>query len=273
MNYNFSTTELLKWYQDAGVDETISDEAASKFAALDIPETAKENQILTPVIEKKVILPKTETFAATTESAIKTATELANSANNLSELETALKNFNGCGLKLTASNTVFGGGNPKSQIMLIGEAPGKEEDRTGIPFVGQSGRLLDKMLASIGLDRDKCYISNVIPWRPPGNRTPTHIEVGLCLPFIQRHIELISPKIIVLLGGSSASALLAKNESVSNLRNKWHEYETPSLKSPIATLVTFHPAYLLRSPLEKRKSWQDLVNIAKKIEELNNSNI
>lgn len=271
--HNFSTTELLKWYIDAGVDETISDNAKPKFEVIKNIEIPKETiKISTPVI-KKTEDKSSDIYSVSTKNTIKNAVELSNSAKTLAELEEAVKNFEGCLLKTTASNTVFGGGNPKSKVMLIGEAPGREEDRLGIPFVGQSGQLLDKMLESINLNRDKCYISNILPWRPPGNRTPTHFEIGICLPFIQRHIEIINPQIILLLGGTAASTLLAKNESVSRLRNKWHEYETPELKSPIASLVTFHPAYLLRSPLEKQKVWQDLINVAKKIEELNKTNI
>ena len=145
--------------------------------------------------------------------------------------------------------------------MVVGEAPGADEDRLGVPFVGVSGQLLDRAFAAIGLDRTKIYISNILPWRPPGNRQPTPHETALCLPFIERHIELVSPEILILVGGTAAKTLLKTNEGIVKLRGKWHAYLSPELKKPIKTLATFHPAYLMRSPGQKRFVWLDLLSV------------
>ena len=188
---------------------------------------------------------------------------------SLQDLKIALNSFNACSLKTTAMNTVFGDGNPESKIMLIGEAPGADEDRMGIPFVGLSGKLLDKMLASIALSREKnVYISNIIPWRPPGNRTPTPTEVALCLPFIRKHIELINPKILLLLGGSAASALLNTSDAVSRMSGRWFEYSIPETNKKIDALVTFHPAFLLRSASQKKLAWKDMIMLKQKLADL-----
>ena len=175
-----------------------------------------------------------------------------NKIKDLSELEIAIKNFNGCNLKNSAKNTVFADGNPNAKVMFIGEAPGKDEDIKGIPFVGLAGQLLDKMLFSIKLDRSKVYITNIIPWRPPGNRQPTTQEMLLCVPFIQKHIELVRPKILVLLGGTATKALLLLDEGIMKSRGKWHKYSSYGLANPILTRAIFHPAVLLRSPSYKK---------------------
>lgn len=149
--------------------------------------------------------------------------------------------------------------------MCIGEAPGQEEDRQGLPFVGPSGKLLDRMLASIGLDRSSAYITNVLPWRPPANRKPTQDEVATCLPFVSRHIELVDPQVLILFGGAAASALLARHEGINRLRGRWFEYSSPGLPRPIPALATFHPAYLLRTPEAKRGAWRDLLMARRKL--------
>ncbi|MFM8990032.1 MAG: uracil-DNA glycosylase, partial [Alphaproteobacteria bacterium] len=170
-----------------------------------------------------------------------------------------------CSLKVTATSTVFSDGVPGSRVMLVGEAPGADEDRQGRPFVGVSGQLLDRMLGWIGLDRaSNVYIANVIYWRPPGNRPPTTAEVAACLPFIQRQIELASPEILVLLGASAAQALLGTTGGIGRLRGRWHDFQLPSGRS-LQTIATFHPAYLLRSPGQKRESWRDLLTIKNKL--------
>jgi DNA polymerase len=174
--------------------------------------------------------------------------------------------FEGCALKQTATNLVFADGNPDSGLMLIGEAPGADEDRLGLPFVGVSGRLLDRMLAAIGRDRTGTYITNILPWRPPGNRQPTPAEMAMCLPFVQRHVELVRPRIIVLIGGTSAKTLLGTAEGIMRLRGRWFDYRSPGLARPIPALATFHPAYLLRSPAQKREAWRDFLALKKKIE-------
>ena len=188
-----------------------------------------------------------------------------NKIKDLSELEIAIKNFNGCNLKNSAKNTVFADGNPNAKVMFIGEAPGKDEDIKGLPFVGLAGQLLDKMLFSIKLDRSEVYITNIIPWRPPGNRQPTTQEMLLCVPFIQKHIELVRPKILVLLGGTATKALLLLDEGIMKSRGKWHKYSSYGLANPILTRAIFHPAFLLRSPSYKKLAWEDLKEIEKKL--------
>ncbi len=188
-----------------------------------------------------------------------------NKIKDLSELEIVIKNFNGCNLKNSAKNTVFADGNPNAKVMFIGEAPGKDEDIKGIPFVGLAGQLLDKMLFSIKLDRSEVYITNIIPWRPPGNRQPTTQEMLLCVPFIQKHIELVRPKILVLLGGTATKALLLLDEGIMKSRGKWHKYSSYGLANPILTRAIFHPAFLLRSPSYKKLAWEDLKEIEKKL--------
>ncbi len=175
---------------------------------------------------------------------------------DLEALRQACNNFDGCGLKKTASNMVFSDGNPDADIMLIGEAPGADEDRQGKPFVGVSGQLLDRMMASIGLNRSSLYISNIILWRPPGNRTPTTEETAAFLPIMKRHIQLVAPKVIVTLGGSSTKALLGTQDGILKCRGKWHEFDHGNGTIPL--LATLHPAYLLRTPGQKALAWQDL---------------
>lgn len=177
----------------------------------------------------------------------------------LEQLAESLQQFEGCTLKYTAMNLVFADGNPKAEIMLIGEAPGEDEDRQGKPFVGASGRLLDRMLGCIGLDRTRTYITNILPWRPPGNRSPTLNEIAVCLPFVQRHIEIVQPTVLVFLGGTAAKTMLGTNSGITRLRGRWHEYRSGRLGQSIPALPLFHPAYLLRSPIHKREAWRDLL--------------
>lgn len=194
------------------------------------------------------------------------AFELAQSAKSLEELRHLIETFEGCDLKKTAISTVFRDGVEKAPVMCVGEAPGADEDRLGKPFVGLSGQLLDKMLATIGLARTKnVCIGNIIPWRPPGNRTPTPQESALCLPFIERHIELAQPEVLVFLGGTAAKTLLNSQEPLSRLRNKWHSYHSAGLTNPIPARVFFHPAYLLRSPGQKKLFWADLLTLESRL--------
>lgn len=193
----------------------------------------------------------------------------ANNCNSLDDLKQAMLNFKECSLKATAMNTVFADGDPKSPIMLIGEAPGADEDMQGLPFVGQSGQLLNKMLAAIGFKREQIYIANIVPWRPPGNRTPTNEEIAICQPFIEKHIELVAPKVLILLGGIAAKTLLKTNEGISKLRGRFLDYNVSS-GSNIACLATFHPAYLLRSPGQKAQAWQDMLRVKIKLENSKN---
>jgi len=203
------------------------------------------------------------------EAAIAIAREAARTAPTLEELRALLENFEGCALKNTATRLVFADGNPQARIMFVGEAPGRDEDIEGLPFVGRSGKLLDRMIAAIGLDRSKAFIANVIPWRPPGNRTPTPQETQICLPFIQRQIELVNPDVLVTLGNPSTQTLLSTRDGIMKTRGKWFDYDTGT--RTIRAMATFHPAYLLRSPSYKRMSWQDLRAIAKALEQTQSS--
>ena len=192
-----------------------------------------------------------------------------NALIHIHQLKAALEGFEGCALRKSATNTVFADGNPESRILLIGEAPGRDEDIEGLPFVGRSGQLLNRMIAAIGLDRSKAYIANVIPWRPPGNRTPTPQETQICLPFIQRQIELVDPDILVTLGNPSTQTLLSTREGIMKTRGRWLTYDTGT--RAIRAMATFHPAYLLRSPSYKRLAWQDLRAIAKALDSSSSS--
>ncbi|MCP5405546.1 MAG: uracil-DNA glycosylase [Pseudomonadaceae bacterium] len=176
----------------------------------------------------------------------------------LNGLHDAIRAFQGCTLKTGATRTVIGDGNPHAGIVLIGEAPGAEEDKQGIPFVGRSGKLLDQMLEAIGLSRQKVYITNTVFWRPPDNRTPTPAEVASCRPFLDKHLSLLAPKLVLLVGGTAAKTVLNTDVGIGKLRRQWHMLENPYLNTPIPALPTFHPAYLLRNPPAKKDAWEDL---------------
>ena len=183
-------------------------------------------------------------------------------ASNLEKLKKSIDNIKNCSLKNNAINMVFSDGNPKSKIMLIGEAPGANEDQEGLPFVGRAGALLDKMLAAINLDRKKVYISNIINYRPPDNRRPTDEEIKRYLPFISKHIEIINPKILVLLGGTAMNALIGNELVISKMRGKWIEKKFGNCKTSV--IITFHPAFLMRQPAQKKMAWIDLKMIRDK---------
>ncbi len=187
------------------------------------------------------------------------AKALAAACRTVAELEQAVRLYEGCGLKKTATNTVFADGNPSARLMFVGEAPGGDEDRQGKPFVGLSGKLLDRMLQAIGHDRGSVYITNILFWRPPGNRQPTPQEIQQCLPFVVRHIELVRPAMLVLLGGTSAKTILNQTEGIMRLRGRWFEYRSDESLPVIPALPTYHPAYLLRSPGQKREAWRDFL--------------
>lgn len=194
--------------------------------------------------------------------------ELAQKAQTLEELKAALAAFNGCSLKHTARQMVFSRGNPEADLMIVGEAPGKEEDEQGKPFVGRSGQLLDRMLASIGLDESQFYITNIVNWRPPGNRKPTDEEIEACRPFCERHIALVKPKVLVFAGGISAQTLLKAKSGIMGLRGRWDEFTPEGSDLVIPALPLFHPAFLLRRPIEKKKAWQDLLRLKERLSEL-----
>jgi len=189
------------------------------------------------------------------------AREAARSAPSLEELRVILERFEGCALRTTATQLVFADGNPRARVMFVGEAPGRDEDIEGLPFVGRSGKLLDRMLTAIGLDRASVYIANIVPWRPPGNRTPTPQESAICLPFTLRQIELADPDVLVCLGNPSTQTLLATSEGITKTRGRWFPFHTGTRE--IRLIPTFHPAFLLRSPVNKRFAWRDFLAIKK----------
>jgi len=256
---------LLRWYVEAGVDETIGDVPIDRYKA---PVKAGPSLAAASVSEKPSAAVTPAMTASPAIQADGSAAHLAQTAQNVEELKAAVEAYTGCGLKQFASRTVFADGNPKARVMFIGEAPGADEDRQGLPFVGVSGKLLDRMLESVGLSRESnAYITNVVFWRPPGNRAPTDEEIAACLPFVTRHIELVDPAVLVFVGGLSAKTLLAKPLGITKLRGRWYDYESPGLPRPVPAMALFHPAYLLRSPQQKRLAWRDLLAIRQKLDE------
>jgi uracil-DNA glycosylase len=259
--------QLLAFYLEAGVDCALGEEPVNRLADPQLapePRAAVVHQQVARAAPLPPVTPARADAAVAPDVAIASAREAARTAPTLEALRQLLDNFEGCALRHTATKLVFADGNPQARVMFVGEAPGRDEDLEGLPFVGRSGKLLDRMLAAIGLDRSKAYIANVIPWRPPGNRTPTPQETQICLPFIQRQIELVNPDVLVTLGNPSTQALLQTREGIMRTRGKWLDYETGT--RTIRAIATFHPAYLLRSPSYKRMSWQDLRAIAKALQ-------
>lgn len=242
---------LVDWYEDVGVDEVIADPRKVLTRPVSSPATPERSVDVSPNEAPHVIATK--------------ARIIADSCKTIEELKQAVLNFDGCILKKTATNTVFSDGNSKASVMFIGEAPGANEDKYGIPFCGESGKLLDAMFASIGLDRATVYISNTIFWRPPGNRRPTAEEVAICRPFVEKHIALVQPKLLVLVGGTAASSLLDTKDGVTKLRQQAYHYSNPYLKAAIPAITTFHPAYLLRQPSQKKLAWHDFLRIRQQL--------
>ncbi len=266
-----SARELLAFYVEAGVDCALLDAPVDRLAEPDIVPPAGES-VAAPVSSPQ-ILRRTEPAAPRTTAApppapdvaIVSAREAARTAPTLDALRALMDDFDGCPLKATATRLVFADGNPKARVMFVGEAPGRDEDLSGLPFVGRSGKLLDLMIAAIGLDRTTAYIANVIPWRPPGNRDPSPQETQICLPFIKRQIELVNPDVLVCLGKPSSQAVLNLKDGIMRMRGRWYDYDTGTRK--IRAMATFHPAYLLRQPIYKRMAWQDLRSVAKALTE------
>jgi uracil-DNA glycosylase family 4 len=263
--------QLLAFYLEAGVDCALAEEPVDRLAEPDampaVGQPAQPRPAAKPVLRAAPAAPAVPApraqAAQAPEAAIQSAREAARTAPTLEALRTLMETFEGCALKHTATRLVFADGNPQARVMFVGEAPGRDEDIEGLPFVGRSGKLLDRMIAAIGLDRSSVYIANVIPWRPPGNRTPTPQETQICLPFIQRQIELVNPDVLVTLGNPSTQTLLSTRDGIMRTRGRWFDYDTGT--RTIRALPTFHPAYLLRSPSYKRMSWQDLRAIAKRL--------
>lgn len=277
--------DQLIWQIEAGVDEVVGPEptlahwtgrAAAPQPAQPVRE--KASPLAAALAKAGQSLPPAETApnrAPTPQpepaSCAVSPTGQKLKADTIDELRAELARFEGCPLKYTAMNTVFADGNPSAPVMLIGEAPGEDEDRQGRPFVGVSGQLLDRMLASVGLDRNSVYISNVLFWRPPGNRSPTDAELAACLPFVEQLIALVRPRVLVLLGNTPTKTLLRTREGITKMRGKWHEYRPPfgnEAAPAIRCLPVFHPAYLLRQPGAKRQSWADWLQIRQEINEL-----
>ena len=254
----------LEWQLNMGVEAMIEEKNNNYFYQ-------EKTKIINEDNTKKLETSQKSSFSKFDTETIEKKSdhrEMLKNCLTLDDLKTYMLNFNGCDLKKTATQLVFSDGNPKSQVMIIGEAPGAEEDRRGIPFCGASGQLLDKMLNSISLDRNKVYITNVIPWRPPGNRTPNENEISLMKPFLMRHIEIVSPKLLVAVGGSSAKAILNIDGGILRHRGVWKEIKLrDGLEIPI--IATLHPAYLLRAPNQKKLAWEDLKLIRSKLEEFN----
>ncbi|XVN43524.1 MAG: uracil-DNA glycosylase family protein [Candidatus Rickettsia vulgarisii] len=263
----------LKWLQAIGVEYYFS-ESTKKENKILVNPNIKNNQLIEPSLyqnklkneEKNVRIEPLKysnniKFLKDT-NAVKLARTLADLAKNLEDLRNSVMNFDGCDLKKFANNMVFSDGNPLSPIMFIGEAPGSNEDLQGIPFCGESGKLLDNILASISIFRkDNAYITNTVFWRPPANRQPTQEEIDICRPFVEKHIALINPKLIVLVGNVAATSLLGKNAGISKIRQEYYLYNNQYLAKPIQTTAIFHPAYLLRQPMQKKTTWYDLLKI------------
>lgn len=251
---------VLDWYRAAGVDLAVGEDPVDRFAQpAAAPSPAQALRQAAPAQ-----LPQPATSAITGDPS--EARKLAASAGTLDELKTILDAYDGCGLKFRATQLVFADGNPEAKIMLIGEAPGAEEDRQGKPFVGRSGQLLDRMLGAIGLDRTKVYIVNTVPWRPPGNRTPTPEEMELCLPFLNRQVELVAPSIVMTLGGPAMQTVFKTPTGIIKMRGRWQDVAIGSHAVP--ALPTLHPAYLLRNPAAKQQAWADLLSLKIKAEAL-----
>lgn len=280
---------LLAWYGEAGIDCLIGDEPVDRTAlgpaepvlaraprpAAPMAGTALRQPAPQPSPVQNQRSPAAATgprpLAATPAAprapteAVETARHAAAKASTIEELREALAAFEGCSLKRTATNLVFADGNPEARVMFIGEAPGEEEDRQGKPFVGQSGKLLERMLGFIGMTRENYYITNILPWRPPGNRTPQDAEIAACLPFCLRHIELVKPRFVIALGGTAAKSLLGRAEGITRLRGKW--FPLPQGAKNTEIMPTYHPAYLLRNNEMKKFAWKDVLTLKTRLGE------
>jgi len=262
--------ELLGFYLDAGADAVIGEVPVDRMADEQPPPRPGAVRPPSPASQPPPRQAEAKQLyqapaPAAPEAAVMAARVAARNAKTLDELRALLVDFEGCALRATATQLVFADGNPQSRIMFVGEAPGHDEDIMGRPFVGRSGKLLDLMMAAIGLDRTLAYIANVVPWRPPGNRTPTPQETAICLPFIRRQIELANPDILVCLGGPAMQTLLGTKEGITRSRGRWVPFDTGTRE--IRALATFHPAFLLRSPLQKRFAWRDFLALKKALTE------
>lgn len=285
MHGNTSLREDLIWQVEAGIDECIGDVPVDRFAetaaklaeraarksagkstGISADQAAPGGRRRTPgaIAGQQMPSPPARQNSAS-ERAVQSAVAAAGAANSIAELKAAVEAFEDCALKKSAMNTVFADGNPAAKIMFVGEVPGADEDRQGVPFVGAAGQFLDRMLASIELDRSNCYLTNTVFWRPPGDRNLTAGEIAACLPFVERHIELVDPEILVLLGGPATRTLLGMKEGITKIRGQWFDYATVKLSRPVQAMPFYHPANLLGSPGHKREAWHDLLAIKQKL--------
>jgi uracil-DNA glycosylase family 4 len=247
---------LLAWYEAMGADEGIGEAPLDRFAGGGAPKAVPARAA--PERKSVASAPRsTPRATALVRAPTPSPRGIGGQAATLAELQALVAQFDGCSLKRTAKSLCFARGSEQASIMLIGEAPGRDEDLQGKPFVGRAGQLLDRMLASVGLGEEQVYIANTVYWRPPGNRTPSPEEIAACAPFLARQIELLSPKLLVLLGGAAAKSILGVNEGIMRLRGKWLTYSCGGRDIP--TLATLHPAFLLRKPEQKRYAWRDLL--------------
>ena len=258
---------LLEWQIAMGADEAIGAVALDRLAPAPPAAAISVKPSPASILAPSVVSPP-GALAQSLGEAAQSARLLAAGAPTIAALCELVAQFDGCTLKRTATNTVFIDGNPAAPVMIVGEAPGADEDRIGRPFVGRAGQLLDRMLASIGLDRSGVQITNVIYWRPPGNRKPTTAEIAACLPFVLRHVALARPRVLVLAGGTAASTLLPTSDGITRLRGRWFELAVPGLEAPVPTLPMFHPAFLLRAPERKREAWRDLLALKARLDEI-----
>ncbi|MBB6466867.1 DNA polymerase [Aminobacter lissarensis] len=268
--------DLLAFYAAAGVDDALVDDPIDRFAESAQRQAAPAQQAASAGEAPRAGADRSAPAAPPRPAAVAAvpdevqaaaARELASKATSLDELKQIMAGFDGCNLKATAKSMVFADGNPEADLMLVGEAPGRDEDLEGLPFVGRSGQLLDRILAAIGLDRKSAYIANVIPWRPPGNRTPTPHETEICRPFVERQIALAKPKVLVTLGGPSAKLLVGSQDGILRLRGSWKSHVTAD-GTVIPVMPTLHPAYLLRNPAHKKLAWRDFLEVKAKLREL-----
>jgi DNA polymerase len=297
MTKKISTSEALEFYLDNALNEVISEKPQNRFLKKDLKKEVAKEQV-TQVAKEEIKVDAKQSvsfFSAKINSSheaisnlalrsqaisknnmtqdtkftplndiVSKAKKAAKAAKTLEDLRKALENFDGCNLKKMATNTVFCDGNPNSKVMVIGEAPGNHEDLQGIPFCGDSGKVLDAMFGAIGMTRaENFYITNVIFWRPPGNRRPTEEELAICRPFVERHIELMSPEVIVLVGATAMSAILGINDPVTKIRGQFMDFAPDFLSKKIKSFTIFHPSYLMRQPMKKKVAWLDMLVLKK----------
>lgn len=276
METQVDLTAALQWHIDAGCDECIDDAPINRFELIDVAPTMaapQQTQAQPTVTSSASGSPgvsrgtKVDPRDVDNNQQVRSAMMLSAQAKSIDELRQALDSFEGCILKKTATNLVLSDGPENAKLMLVGEAPGAEEDRQGLPFVGPSGQLMNAVLGSVGIAREEVMFSNTVFWRPPGNRTPTAQEAAVCKPFIERLIEIVDPKILICVGAPSAHTLLGETQGISRLRGKWFSFQTPNLSHPIDAIALFHPAYLLRTPIKKRDVWNDIRMIKRKLDE------